>query len=193
MTKAKAVSVTLDEPAAAAPSKPQLKAFLELGFRPLYIAGCAWALLSIAIWIFAPQWLTGPLAGPFWHAHEMLWGFIATIAVGFLLTASATWTGINPLKAGPLALVCVLWVVARIGFLLGGQPAFYVAAIAETAMFFISAAVLARVIFKAKSKRNYGIPLLVLGLGIANCLFLNATLSGNYVVLMQYFELGLIC
>src|SRR5690606_3980603 len=52
---------------------------------------------------------------------------------------------------------------------------------------------LLRVMLKGKSKRNYGIPFLVLGLGIANGLYLRASLSGNYVVLMQHFETGLIC
>src|SRR5690606_36249876 len=98
MTKARAIPVSLHEPGEPPSSGPQLKAFLELGFRPLYIAGCAWALLSVALWVYAPQWLSAPLGGVAWHAHEMLWGFVATIAVGFLLTASATWTGINPLQ-----------------------------------------------------------------------------------------------
>src|SRR5690606_5568928 len=104
MAKAQAIPVSLHEPGEPVKKGPQLEAFLELGFRPLYIAGCAWALLSVAIWIFTPQWLSGPLTGAAWHAHEMLWGFVATIAVGFLLTASATWTGVNPLKGVPLAI-----------------------------------------------------------------------------------------
>lgn len=193
MTKAKAVPVSLQEPAEPGPKGPALQAFLELGFRPLYIAGSSWALLSVALWVYAPQWLSPPLGGVAWHAHEMLWGFVATIAVGFLLTASATWTGFNPLKGLPLGLACLLWVVARIGYLAGGSTAFYIGAIAETFFFLVSAAVLLRVMFKGKSTRNYGIPFLVLGLGIANCLYLRAALSGNYLVLMQYFELGLIC
>src|SRR5690606_7254988 len=49
------------------------------------------------------------------------------------------------------------------------------------------------VMVKTRNKRNYGIPFLVLGLGIANVLYLSAALQGNYAVLMQYFELGLIC
>ena len=89
---------------------PSLHAFLELAFRPLYLAGAAWALIAIGIWIYAPQLLAGPLQGIAWHAHEMLWGFIATIAVGFLMTAGANWTGINPLKGGALGSACVLWV-----------------------------------------------------------------------------------
>lgn len=193
MAKAKAISVSLHEPGEPKSKGPQLTAFLELGFRPLYVAGCAWALLSVAIWIYAPQWLAGPLGGVAWHAHEMLWGFVATIAVGFLLTAAATWTGVNPLKGWPLAAVCLLWLVARAGFLAGGNTAFYIAAIAESAFFLISAVALLKVMVQGKSKRNYGIPFLVLGLGVANCLYLRSSLSGNYIVLMQHFELGLIC
>src|SRR5690606_1760888 len=39
----------------------------------------------------------------------------------------------------------------------------------------------------------YGLPLLVLGLGIANALYLRAALNGDYLLLMQRFDLGLIC
>src|SRR5690606_11870224 len=56
-----------------------------------------------------------------------------------------------------------------------------------------SAIVLLRIMVKGKCRRNYGIPFLVLGLGVANCLYLRASLSGNYAALMQHFELGLIC
>jgi hypothetical protein len=69
--------------------------------------------VSVALWVFAPHMLRGQLAGVIWHAHEMLWGFIATIAVGFLLTASANWTGINPLKGKALGVLSVLWVTAQ--------------------------------------------------------------------------------
>jgi uncharacterized protein involved in response to NO len=174
-------------------SKPDLNAFLALGFRPLYIAGCGWALISIVLWIFFPHWLQAPLYGIAWHAHEMLWGFIATIAVGFLLTASATWTGHNPLKGKPLALLCVLWAVARIAFLAGGQAAFMLGLVAETAFFLISAVCLWCVMFRGKSRRNYGIPFLVAGLGVSNVLFLRAAQQGDYTLLMQRFDLGLIC
>src|SRR5690606_15875024 len=43
------------------------------------------------------------------------------------------------------------------------------------------------------SRRNYGVPFLVLGLGIANVLYLRAVLQGDYALLMQRFDLGLIC
>jgi uncharacterized protein involved in response to NO len=170
-----------------------MAAFLSLGFRPLYIAGCACALVSIALWIFAPHLLRGPIMPLAWHAHEMLWGFIATIAVAFLLTASATWTGFNPLKGRYLAAVGVLWLVARAGYLIGSELTFDIACAAELAFFVISAACLMRVMIMGKSRRNYGVPLLVLGLGVAHAAYMKAALEGDYALLMQRFNLGLIC
>jgi len=178
---------------AVIPDRPDLGAFLSLGFRPLYFAGCAWALLAIAIWIFAPQWIGHPLSGVAWHAHEMLWGFVATIAVGFLLTASANWTKINPLRGWPLGLICLLWLCARVGYLAGGQAGFVVACVSETAFFAIAAIAVLRVVVLARSRRNYGLPLLVLGLGAANILYLRAALHGDYGLLMRRFDLGLLC
>lgn len=174
-------------------SAPNLDAFLSLGFRPLYIVGGLWALVSMGIWIFFPSLIKVPFSGLAWHAHELLWGFIATIAVAFLLTASATWTGFNPLKGKALAVVTLLWVVARGGYLVGGTTAFWIGAIAESAFFGISAIVLLKVMVQGKSKRNYGVPWLILGLGLANVLYLQAVLKGDYGLLMQRFDLGLIC
>lgn len=183
----------IDEPARHSKNGPSLDVFLAIGFRPLYIAGCAWAMLSIAIWIFTPELIGYPLSAVAWHAHEMLWGFIATIAVAFLLTASGTWTGINPLKGWPLGLIVLLWIIARIGYLAGGEPGFWIASISELGFFGISAAALLRVVLKSRNKRNYGIPWLVFGLGAANVLYLQAALKGDYLLLIQRFNLGLIC
>ncbi len=183
--------LNIEEPAAA-PSRPSLKAFLAPGFRPLYLAGAAWALISIALWIFAPQVLNGPLPQVYWHAHEMLWGFIITIAVGFLLTASATWTGFNPLAGRALGGLCLLWLVARVGFLTGGLAGFWIATAAEVLFFLVAAISLLRVMVKGRSRRNYGLPVLMLALGAADLLYLLAALRGDYVLLMQRFDLGLI-
>lgn len=184
----------IEEPRAAArPAAPQWSAFLELGFRPLYLVGCLWAGVSVLLWVFAPQWLTGPLGGVAWHAHEMLWGFIATIAVGFLLTAGSNWTGVNPLEGKPLGGLCLLWVAARAGYLVPSIEAFGVAVLCELLFFALSAVALGRAIYGTRSKRNYGVPLLVFGLGAADALFLVAARQGDYVLLMQRFNIGLLC
>lgn len=173
---------------------PQWQAFLELGFRPLYMAGCLWAAVSVALWVYAPQWLAGRLGGVLWHAHEMLWAFVATIAVGFLFTAASNWTGRNPLQGRALGGLCALWLLARAGFLVAGDAAFAAAAACELLFFGGAAVALGRVVYAARSRRNYGLPLLVLGLGTADALYLCSVWQGaDYAALMRHLHAGLLC
>ena len=189
-----AALLRIEEPGPSAAPRPEWRAFLSLGFRPLYIAGTAWAAIAVALWIFAPQALLGPLGGVAWHAHEMLWGFVATIAVGFLMTAGANWTGINPLQGAPLAAACALWLVARVGFLAGGTPGFWIAAAAETAFFVVAAVALARVVVASRNRRNAAVPLLLAGLAASDLAYLVAAWQGDdYAVLMQRLYAGLLC
>jgi uncharacterized protein involved in response to NO len=181
----------LEEPTDPKGGAPNLSAFLELGFRPLYMAGTFWALVAIALWIYAPQLLTGTLNGIAWHAHEMLWGFIATIAVGFLMTAGSNWTGINPLQGRALALACALWVVARVGYLVPGDAAFRVAMAAELAFFLLASAAMLRAVVVSKNSRNYAVPGLLAALGGIDALYLLTALGGDYTVLMQRFNAGI--
>jgi uncharacterized protein involved in response to NO len=189
-----ATLIHIAEPDPAPAPRPEWRAFLSLGFRPLYIAGTAWAAVAVALWIFAPHWLQGPLSGVAWHAHEMLWGFVATIAVGFLMTAGANWTGINPLHGKTLAAACVLWLTARAGFLAGGATGFWIAAAAETAFFLVAAVAMARVVIASRNQRNYAVPLLLAGLGASDGAFLLAIVQGgDYALLMQRLQAGLLC
>ena len=182
--------VSIAEPRPAPRGKPQWRAFLELGFRPLYLGGCLWAAVSIGLWIFAPHWIGGALGGIAWHAHEMLWGFVATIAVGFLLTAGANWTGTHTLRGTALGVLAACWLVARAAFLVPGPVAFGTAAVAELVFFAGAAAALGRAIYRTRNRRNYGVPLGVLALGIADGLFLRASQGGDHALLMQHFTAG---
>lgn len=172
---------------------PQWQAFMELGFRPLYVAGAFWAAVSVLLWIFMPQWLAGQMNGVIWHAHEMLWGFIATIAVAFLLTAGANWTGIVPLQGSALAALTALWLAARVAYLVPGATAFWLGALCDALFYLAAALALGRSVYPSRSKRNYGLPLLLLGLGAAHVLYMMAAAGGDYLLLLQRFNTGLLC
>ncbi|MDR0478662.1 MAG: NnrS family protein [Burkholderiaceae bacterium] len=173
---------------------PSWRAFFELGFRPLYLMGCFWGVIGVLLWVYAPWGLTGIMGGVTWHAHEMLWGFVATIATGFLLTAGSNWTGITTLQGPRLAALCALWLVARIGFLIPGAGAFAVAALCDLAFFLGAALALARPIVKSRSQRNYGVPMLLLGLCVMDALYLHAVWRvADYALLMQRLTAGLLC
>jgi len=89
----------------------------RLAFRPFFLGGALFSLVALALWgVF---WITGldwvPYGGwIWWHAHEMLFGFVIAIIVGFLLTAVQNWTGQESIASWPLACLFGLWLLARI-------------------------------------------------------------------------------
>lgn len=178
----------------AQPRRERGVALLSDPFRPLYLAGIAWAAVVAAVWVFAPQLLRAQLTGVVWHAHEMLWGFVATIAVGFLLTAGANWTGIKPVGQRALAVLSALWLVARVGFLAAGPVAFWAATVAELSFFLLAAAGMGRAVFRARNQRNYAVPFLMVALAAADLLFLLAVWRrSDYAGLMQRMQVGMLC
>ncbi len=181
----------IEEPARSARPAPSFAATFELGFRPLYALGMAWAGLVVAIWVFAPSAAQAPLAGVLWHAHEMLWGFVATIAVGFLLTAVPNWTGRPTLRGWPLAALCLAWLLARAGLLAGG-PWFRPAAVLDVTFFAAAALACARPILQTRNRRNLGVPLLLLGLGATDAAFLWAAQSAAFPELWRALHAGLL-
>ena len=91
-------------------------ALLTVGFRPFYLLAGALAAVGVPAWHFAPgEVLPGEpyLAGPAWHAHEMVFGFAAAVLTGFLLTAARAWTGLATPSGWRLAALALLWVAGR--------------------------------------------------------------------------------
>ena len=89
----------------------------RLAFRPFFLGGAIYSILALSLWgVF---WITGlnwvPYGGwIWWHAHEMLYGFVVAIMAGFLLTAVKNWTGQDSIAGWPLAMLFGLWLLPRI-------------------------------------------------------------------------------
>ena len=92
-------------------------ALFSYGFRPFFLGGALWSIACIVLWV--PQFM-GELSlhtaySPLdWHIHEMLYGYLAAVIAGFLLTAIPNWTGRLPICGGPLAALAALWLSGRL-------------------------------------------------------------------------------
>ena len=158
------------QPSPPAPGLPMLR----LGFRPFYLAAAAFAALAVPWWV---AHLLGGVALPastaplLWHAHEMLFGFAAAVIVGFLLTAGKAWTGQPTPRGAALGALVLLWLAARAAALgvFGSYP--LLAAALDLALLPIVAAVLARVLLRARNRRNLPLVGLLLALTAANAAF----------------------
>lgn len=129
-------------------------ALFALGFRPFYLLASVFAALSVPLWALQYSGLLGHayLAGPIWHAHEMLFGFTLAVIVGFLFTAGHNWTGLPTPTGWRLGTLAALWVLARVLVL---TPYAAAAAAANVAFPLAAALALALPFVKAGNRRNY--------------------------------------
>lgn len=146
----------------------------RLAFRPFFLAGSVYALFAVPLWILAwggliPDWQPagGWLA---WHRHEMVFGFATAIIAGFLLTAVQTWTGQPSLSGKPLAVIALIWLAGRLGWLLN-LP--LVVLIPLDLLFLVALAVqMARLLLAVRQTRNYPIVVVLSLLAAADALTL---------------------
>jgi uncharacterized protein involved in response to NO len=133
---------------------PKGFALFALGFRPFYLLASVFAALSIPLWALQFSGILGQpyLAGPVWHAHEMVFGFTLAVIVGFLFTAGRNWTNLPTPTGWKLGALAALWVAARLLVL---TPYSVAAAVANVAFPLAAAAGLAVPFYQAGTRRNY--------------------------------------
>ena len=63
------------------------------GQRVFFLGAAAFAGLAMSwwLWALASGAATGPVAPPLWHAHEMIFGYLAAVLSGFLLSTTRGW------------------------------------------------------------------------------------------------------
>ncbi|MEI6896474.1 MAG: NnrS family protein [Psychromonas sp.] len=166
----------------------QLLPLFRLGFRPFFLAGAIFAVVSMLLWgmlLSAIITLPSQLPSTLWHAHEMLFGFAGAIILGFLLTAVQNWTGYPGLKGKKLALLFSLWLVARVALFLLPPDLFFITMMLELSWMPLSALVLAQAIFHAKQWKNlFFVPLLVT-MTVLNALSLIGFKNYDYIMSQQ--------
>lgn len=100
----------------------QFKSVLSIGFRPFFLLASLIAVINPTFWVssFIGYSDISPMGSTlFWHSHEMVFGFTTALIAGFLLTASANWTGTKPYSGTPLAFLILFWLIERSSFFLG--------------------------------------------------------------------------
>ncbi len=149
-------------------------AVLSYGFRPFFLAGAAYAALAILFWLpllygYAE---TESLFLPVdWHIHEMLFGYLAAIVTGFLLTAIPNWTGRLPVQGLPLFLLFLLWLAGRFAILFSAKIGWLPALVVDSAFLAAVAAAAATEIVAGRNWRNLKVLLPLAVLLAANVLF----------------------
>ena len=149
-------------------------ALLSYGFRPFFLGGALWSALAMAGWIgFLSEAVALPTAlDPVsWHAHEFLFGYLAAIVAGFLLTAVPNWTGRLPIVGVPLGALVGLWLAGRLAIAVSAHLPPALVAVVDLAMPVVLAAAIAREICKGRNWRNLVVLVILLVLIAGNAVF----------------------
>lgn len=155
-------------------------ALLSYGFRPFFLLAAAWAAVALVMLLggFAfGAWPSEGLPLARWHAHEMLFGFVAATIAGFLLTAVPTWTASRPISGLPLAALAALWLAGRAAMspLPGLQGTAW--PLLSVAFFPALGVVLAVPLVRGRNYRNLQFLLILALLAGADALFVSAQLG----------------
>lgn len=149
-------------------------AILSYGFRPFFLAGALYAGLAILFWLplFYGRIDTWSAFAPVdWHVHEMLFGYLAAVITGFLLTAIPNWTGRLPVQGLPLLALVLLWLAGRFAVFFSADIGWLAAAVADCAFLLAVAASAATEIVAGRNWRNLKVLLPVTVLLAANAAF----------------------
>jgi len=131
--------------------------FFRLAFRPFFLLPALCSILAISLWVSVLSgeyhW-AGALPVNIWHGREMVFGFSATIAIGFLLTAAQTWTGVRSLHGWKLAGVVLLWLTARYALFSDSVFLQYLGMICEALWWGTCISYLGYMVIKSNNRKN---------------------------------------
>ena len=149
-------------------------AILSYGFRPFFFMGSLYAGLAILFWLplFYGSLETASLFTPVdWHIHEMLFGYLAAVMTGFLLTAIPNWTGRLPVQGMPLLALSLLWLAGRFAVYFSGHIGWMAAGVIDCAFLLAVAMAAATEIVAGRNWRNLKVLIPVTVLFAANVVF----------------------
>ncbi|WP_419811396.1 NnrS family protein [Bacterioplanoides sp.] len=97
-----------------------------MAFRPFFLGASLYAVIALSLWGlslidvspgFQPQggWSA-------WSAHEIVFGMIQGVVIGFLLTTSRNWTKLSDPTLQSVRLIFITWLSARIAWLWADMP-----------------------------------------------------------------------
>ncbi len=102
----------------------------QISFRPFFLVASVFITFALLLWgLILTNSLPDnfsdfhPYAGWFvWHGHEMIFGFVQAVAIGFLLTASRNWAGQPGISSNFIKLLVASWLLARLAWLIPSIP-----------------------------------------------------------------------
>ena len=160
----------------------------RLAFRPFFLGAAVYSLIALFLW--GSFWLGGVNMTPYggwlwWHAHEMLFGFVCAVIVGFLLTAVQNWTGQASINGWPLAALFALWLLARLLLLFPIAATEAITPWLDLAFLPVVAWIMGRMVCRVRQYHNLIFVPVLLMLAVSNAQLHLAVVQGDATLFKQ--------
>jgi len=151
------------------------------GFRPFFLLGALFGPLALAAWYGAQAgaW-SAPGPPALWHGHEMVFGFLAAIISGLLLTALPSWAGVQELAGRNLALLVGVWAAGRVAMACAPFLPYALVAAVDVAALPLLASLLASGLWHVPQRKFLVVVPVLVALATANFVF-HAAIAGQDV------------
>jgi uncharacterized protein involved in response to NO len=149
-------------------------ALFSYGFRPFFLFGAIYAGAMIPLWlaVFAGHvTLPSAFTPRDWHVHEMLFGYVAAVVAGFLLTAVPNWTGRLPIQGRPLVILFAAWLAGRLAVTFSDFLGWQIALAIDAVFLALLAAAAAREIVAGRKWNNLKVVGIISLLAVTNIAF----------------------
>jgi uncharacterized protein involved in response to NO len=159
-----------------------LQHVFSAGFRPFFLLAACNAWASMLPWLVVLSGTAVPTQG--WpphtlHAHEMLYGTVAPVIAGFLLTAVPNWTKSEPVRGPRLVGLVLLYLAGRLALVLAGTLGALTVAVIDIAFLPVLAWFVGAPIVRKQLWRNVPVVFVLLALSVANAAIHYGLATGN--------------
>jgi len=165
----------------------------DYGFRPFFLLGGLFAMVMIPAWIIRlvhPAASFGALPVMYWHAHEMLYGFVMAAIAGFLLTAVPNWTGTRGFGGRTLIVAVAVWLAGRVAISAANGIPGWLLVLAELSFVPLLIALLAPPILRVRN-RNVPILVVLLVFWVVDGVFVTGMLRSDVLLAAGALRLGI--
>ncbi len=159
---------------------PKNNVLFSAGFRVFFPLAALSAVLMLSYWVLLVTGIVDFLPSRFspvsWHQHEMIYGMVVAVIIGFLFTAVPNWTG-QPTPTGMrLAGLGLIWILGRLSVFFSAMLPVWLPVVVDG--IFLPLAILGIVgaLVKVGNKRNYFLPAMLI-------LFAALNITGHVAVI----------
>ena len=136
------------------------------GFRVFFPLAALSAVVVLSYWVLLitgmAEFLPSRFSPVSWHQHEMIFGTVVAVIIGFLYTAVPNWTG-QPTPTGmKLAGLGLIWILGRVTVFFSDVLPLWLPVIVDGLFLPLAIIGIVSALVKVGNKRNYFLPVMLM-------------------------------